>query len=148
MNKQQLKDAIAAEQKRHADVMKDLTSKLRVFELEESARTRKSYEDRKELLEKTGVWLNKSQVLKVGDLVQVTGSRAGKYRQIVAINKWSIVGIVVHQKRTRTPNGPVLSWVKDVSKVTDQGFNKVTHVFRDGEFIHVKVLMEQENEVV
>ena len=143
MNKQQIKDAIAAEKKRHAETMKDLTSKLRVFELEDEARNRAAYKDRKQLLEKTGDWLNKAQVLKVGDLVQVTGSRAGKYRVVVGFTYYGIIGKVARQLREKQPNGSIqLVWKTSALKVTEQGLNKITHIFRDGKFIPVKDLME------
>lgn len=143
MNKQQLKDAIAAEKKRHAETMKDLTSKLRVFEMEEAARNRTAYDDRKQLLEKTGEWLNKTQALKVGDLVQVTGSRAGKYRVVKCITSCSIIGMVANERRTKQSDGTyVKHWSASISQVTEQGLNKITHIFRDGKFVPVKDLMQ------
>lgn len=143
MNKQQLKDAIAAEKKRHAETMKDLTSKLRVFELEDEARNRAAYKDRKQLLDKTGEWLNKAQVLKVGDLVQVTGSRAGKYRVVVGFTYGGIIGMVANERRTKQSDGTyVKHWSASISQVTEQGLNKITHIFREGKFVPVKDLMQ------
>jgi hypothetical protein len=143
MNKQQLKDAIAAEKKRHTETMKDLTSKLRVFELEDEARNRAAYKDRKKLLDKTGEWLNKTQVLKVGDLVQVTGSRAGKYRVVKGFTYGGIIGMVANERRTKQFDGTyVKHWSASIGQVTEQGYNKITHIFRDGNFVPVKELME------
>lgn len=143
MNKQQIKEAIEAENKRHADTIKDLTSKLRVFQMEDEARNRAAYKDRKQLLEKTGDWLNKAQVLKVGDLVQVTGSKAGKYRVVVGFTYYGIIGKVASQRREKQPDGlNTLVWKTSALKVTEQGMNKITHIFRDGKFVPVKDLME------
>ncbi len=143
MNKQQLKDAIAAEKKRHTDVIKDLTSKLRVIELEDEVRARAAYKDRKKLLETTGDWLNKNNILKVGDLVQVTGSKAGKYRVVVGFTYYGIIGKVATQKREKQMDGTIqLVWSTSALKVTEQGLNKITHIFRYGQFVSVKDLME------
>lgn len=143
MNKQQLKDAIAAEKKRHAETMKDLTSKLRVFEMEDEARNRAAYKDRKALLEKTGEWLNKAQVLRVGDLVQVTGSRAGKYRVVAGFTYGGILGKVAVERKEKQMDGAIKKvWSASIRQVTEQGYNKVTHIFREGKFVPVKELME------
>jgi len=143
MNKQQLKDAIAAEKKRHAETMKDLTSKLRVFEMEDEARNRAAYKDRKALLEKTGEWLNKAQVLRVGDLVQVTGSRAGKYRVVAGFTYGGILGRVAVERKEKQMDGAIKKvWSASIRQVTEQGYNKVTHIFREGKFVPVKELME------
>ncbi len=141
MNKAELKAAIEAEKKRHAEIIKGLESKLRVIEMEESAISRKAYAEKKALLEETGEWLKGK--LAVGDWVQVTGSRAGKYRSIVAINGYGIVGSIIYQRRVRTPEGIKVQWAKDVAKVTEQGFNKITHLYRDGKFVPVKELMKE-----
>ncbi len=141
MNKAELKAAIEAEKKRHAEIIKGLESKLRVIEMEERSASRKAYTEKKALLEETGEWLEGK--LTVGDLVQVTGSRAGKYRCVVAVNGYGIVGNVIYQKRIRTPEGIKVQWAKDVGKVTEQGFNKITHLYRDGKFVPVKELMKE-----
>lgn len=140
MTKTEIKAAIAAEEKRHSEVMKELQSKLRVIEMEEAAQARDAYQERKELLEQTGDWIKDKLV--VGDWVQVTGSRAGKYRRVAAINKWGIIGNVINQKRVRSPEGIRVVWSQDIGKVTEQGFNKITHIYRDGKFVAVKDLME------
>lgn len=143
MNKQQIKEAIDAENKRHAEVIKDLTSKLRVIQMEEEARNRVAYEDRKQLLDKTGEWLNKARVLKVGDLVQVTGSRAGKYRVVAGFTCGGILGRVAVERKEKQMDGTIKKvWSASIRQVTEQGYNKVTHIFRDGKFVPVKDLME------
>ena len=143
MNKQELKDAIEAEKKRHAEAMKDLTSRLRVFQMEDEARNRAVYKDRKELLKKTGDWLNKAQVLKVGDLVQVTGSRAGKYRVVEGFTYYGIIGKVAVERREKQMDGTIKKvWSTSALQVTEQGRNKITHIYRSGQFVPVKDLME------
>lgn len=149
MNKKEIQEAIAAEKARHEAVMKDLQSKFRVIQMEEESHNRAAYEERKKLLNATGDWLKKNNILKIGDLIQVTGSKAGKYRSIVGITPYCVIGRVASQKRERQMDGSVkLVWAADVSKVTEQGLNKITHIFRNGKFVHVKDLMEQANEMV
>lgn len=149
MNKQQLKDAITAERKRSAEVIKDLTSKLRVIEMEEEVRNRAAYKNRKKMLDTTGEWLNKSQVLKVGDLVQVTGSKAGKYRVVAGFTSYGIIGRVARQRREKQMDGTIqVVWTSATGQVTDQMFNKITHLFRYGTFVKVQDLMEADNEMV
>lgn len=143
MTKTEIKAAIGAEEKRHAEVMKELQGKLRVIEMEEAARARDSYQGRKELLEETGDWIKDK--LAIGDWVQVTGSRAGAYRRVVAVNGYGIVGTVIERKRIRTPEGAELKWVINHGKVTEQGFNKITHLYREDQFIPVKDLMQDED---
>ena len=143
MNKSEIKAAIEAENKRHEEVIKELNSKLRVIQMEEESRARKIYYDRKELLERTGDWLADNKIIQIGDIVQVTGSKAGKYREVVACQGWGIVGAVIGQHRVRTADGVRLEWRKYAAKVTEQGYNKITHVYRDNKFVPVKDLMEQ-----
>lgn len=143
MNRSEIKAAIEAENKRHEEVIKELNSKLRAIQMEEESRARKTYYDRKELLERTGDWLADNKIIQVGDIVQVTGSKAGKYREVVACQGWGIVGNVISQCRVRTADGVQLEWRKYAAKVTEQGYNKITHIYRDNKFVPVKELMEQ-----
>lgn len=143
MNKSEIKAAIEAENKRHEEAIKELNSKLRVIQMEEESRARKTYYDRKELLERTGEWLADNKIIQIGDIVQVTGSKAGKYREVVACQGWGIVGTVIGQYRVKTADGVRLEWRKYAAKVTEQGYNKITHVYRDNKFVPVKELMEQ-----
>lgn len=143
MNKSEIKAAIEAENKRHEEVIKELNSKLRVIQMEEEAQSRKTYYDRKELLERTGKWLAENKIIQVGDIVQVTGSKAGKHREVVACQGWGIIGTVIGQYRVKTADGVRLEWRKYAAKVTEQGYNKITHVYRDNKFVPVKELMEQ-----
>jgi hypothetical protein len=143
MNKSEIKAAIEAENKRHEEAIKELNSKLRVIQMEEESRARKTYYDRKELLERTGKWLSENKIIQVGDIVQVTGSKAGKYREVVACQGWGIVGNVISQCRVRTADGVRLEWRKYAAKVTEQGYNKITHIYRDNKFVPVKELMVQ-----
>ena len=143
MNKAELNAAIAAENKRHAEVLKDLRAKLRVIEFEESVRIKDVYKERKAFLEESGEWLSKNKIIQVGDIVEVIGSKAGKHREVVASECWGIIGTVISQYRVKTPEGIKLEWRKDHDKVTEQGYNKITKIMRDGKFISVKDLMEQ-----
>lgn len=141
MNKTELKVAIAAENNRHAEVLKDLQAKLRAIEFEESARSKDAYKERKAFLEESGEWLQDK--IKVGDWVQVTGSRAGKYREVIAVNFGAIIGAVLNERRVRTPEGIKTEWRKSALTVTEQGMNKITHIYKDGKFVPVKELMQQ-----
>jgi len=140
MTKAEILAAMQVERTRHTAAMASLQGQLRLIEMEEEARSRESYKQRKALLEETGEWLKDKLV--VGDWVQVTGSRAGKYRCVVAVNNYGIIGTVITQRRIRTPEGIKVQWVKDLGKVTEQGFNKITHFYRDGKFVPVKELMK------
>lgn len=140
MTKAEILAAMQVERTRHTAVMASLQGQLRLIEMEEEARSRESYKQRKALLEETGEWLKDKLV--VGDWVQVTGSRAGKYRCVVAVNSYGIIGTVITQRRIRTPEGIKVQWVNDLGKVTEQGFNKITHFYRDGKFVPVKELMK------
>lgn len=143
MNKQELKDAIAAEKKRHNETIKDLTSKLRVYELEDSRRASAAYYNRKKSLEATGEWLARNRILKVGDLVQVTGSTAGKYRVVAGFTYYGIIGKVARQHREKQMDGTVqLVWSTSALRVTEQGLNKITHIYHTGKFVPVKDLMD------
>lgn len=143
MNKQELKDAIIAERKRHDETMKDLTSKLRVFEMEDARRASAEYAERKKLLDATGNWLNKNKILKVGDLVQVTGSRAGKYRVIAGFTYYGVIGKVATERKEKQMDGTIQNvWSTSALQVTEQGLNKITHIYRKGQFVPVKELMQ------
>jgi hypothetical protein len=141
MNKTELKAAIAAENKRHSEAMKYLESKLRSIEYDERVNRSKAYEKKKELLDETGKWLQDK--LKVGDWIQITGSRAGKYREVLAITNGVVIGAVLNERRTRTSEGVKSKLEKSVSQVTEQGLNKVLRIYRDGKFVLVKELMQQ-----
>ncbi len=146
MNKQELKDAIAAEKKRHNETIKDLTSKLRVFEMEDARRASAAYADRKKSLEATGEWLAKNRILKVGDLVQVTGSRAGKYRVVAGFTYYGIIGKVAVERKEKQMDGTVKKvWSTSALQVTEQGLNKITHIYRKGAFVPVKDLMNSQD---
>lgn len=140
MNKSEIKNAIVAEKKRHADAMKYLESKLRSIEYDERVNRSKAYEKKKELLDKTGKWLQDK--LKVGDWIQITGSRAGNYREVLAVTNGVVIGAVLNLRKVRTPEGVKVKFEKSISQVTEQGLNKVVRVYRDGKFVAVKDLME------
>ena len=143
MSKQQLVDAIALEKKRHQETIEELYSKLRVFELEEQFGAYDKYKKRKEGLDVTGSWLKENQVLRIGDLVRVTGSRSGPYRNIIGITNSGIVGSVATLRREKNVDGTFVSVWRNKGTVTEQGFNKITAIFRSGKFVPVKELMEQ-----
>ena len=141
MNKSEIKNAIAAEKKRHADAMKYLESKLKAIVNYENEARLKAYKQRKAMLENGGNWLQDK--IKVGDIVQVTGSKAGQFREVIAVDKGFIVGVVIFQRKIRTTDGVKIDWGKNISKVTEHGMNKITHLYRDGNFVRVKDLMER-----
>jgi hypothetical protein len=142
MTKAEILAAMQVERTRHSAAMATLHGQLRLIEMEEESRNREAYKQRKALLKETGEWVKDK--LAVGDWVQVTGSRAGAYRRVVAINAWGIVGTVIERKRIRTAEGAQLKWVIDHGKVTEQGFNKITHLYREEQFVPVKELMQDE----
>jgi hypothetical protein len=145
MNKSEIKNAIVAEKKRHAEAMKYLESKLRSIEYDERVNRSKAYEKKKELLDKTGKWLQDK--LKVGDWIQITGSRAGNYREVIAVTNGVVIGAVLNLRKVRTSEGVKVKFEKSISQVTEQGLNKVVRVYRDGKFVAVKYLMEAEVDI-
>jgi hypothetical protein len=140
MNKSEIKNAIVAENKRHVEAMKYLESKLKSIEYDERVNRQKAYEKKKELLNETGKWLQDK--LKVGDWIQITGSRAGIYREVLAVNNGVVIGAVLNVRRTRTSEGVKVNLEKSISQVTEQGLNKVLCIYRDGTFVSVKDLMK------
>jgi hypothetical protein len=140
MNKSEIKNAIVAENKRHVEAMKYLESKLKSIEYDERVNRQKAYEKKKELLNETGKWLQDK--LKVGDWIQITGSRAGIYREVLAVNNGVVIGAVLNVHRTRTSEGVKVKLEKSLSQVTEQGLNKVLRIYRDGKFVAVKDLMK------
>lgn len=139
MNKKQILEAMEAQEYLHKKAMGDLRFKLKILEHEESEKSQEAYAARKDLLDNTGDWLVVNQILKVGDIIQVTGSRAGKYRKITAIQGNHVIGNVVRLGKAFSEQG--VSWMVEVDKVTTQGMNKVTHIFLNGSLCAVKDLM-------
>lgn len=88
-----------------------------------------SYNKRKALLEETGEWLRGR--LNEGDIIKVTGSRAGPYREIVTVCGDYIIGKCVRWDKKHK------EWKTD-HKTTEQGLSKITAIWRNGEFVKIK----------
>ncbi len=145
MNKQQIKQAINAENKRHSDAIRELNDKLWAIERDEAYKSRAAYQKRKDLLDDTGEWLNKNKIIQVGDIVKVTGSRAGAYRKVTQLQYFCIIGQVARESVVKNPDGTrSRTWIFSASTVTSHMMNKVTHILRDGVFVAVKDLMQKD----
>lgn len=129
---------------RHEAQLAKLRSELSIAQSRERKSGAESYAKRKAMLKSTGDWLYKHNVLCVGDIVKVTGSRAGSHRRVVALTYYGIVGNVMYQQRIKQEDGTyALKWTISASSVTEQGLNKITHILRGNEFVPVKILMEE-----
>lgn len=101
------------------------------------------YEKEKDELEKTGDWLNTNNILQVGDVVKITGSRAGTYRKIISVQYYTIIGNPVNEHKVKNPDGSYTTrWMVVRSCATSQRMDKITHILRSGKFVPVKQLME------
>jgi hypothetical protein len=142
MNKQRVNAEIKAEYERHYQALKDLRAKQSDIRLRDQRSNQDRYKARKDLLDKTGRWLQENAILKVGDIIQVTGSRAGKYRTIIEFTSNGVIGNVSSLRRVKKPNGSFIRmWKTNSLGVTEQGMNKITHILREDKFIPIKDLM-------
>lgn len=123
--------------------LKALKSDLASVEANTSKKNSDRYERKKLILASTGDWLYANRVLKEGDIIKITGSRAGRYRRVVSLRFYQVIGAVAHPHRARLPNGTFISEWSASSTITTQGMNKVTHIFRDGKFIKIVDLMKE-----
>ena len=115
------------------DQIKDLTSRRDLLraQIANSKRVNGAakYEARKESLTACGEWLWESKYLKVGDIIKVTGSRAGPIRKIISIGYYDVVGEVGKLEKHTSVGGPSYSWRTNHSKVTTHYMSKVTHIW-------------------
>jgi len=129
----------------------DLREELARYDRQVSRKKSDAYRKRKDMLERMAPVIE--NLIEVGDLVEVTGSKAGKYRRIVQITKGrtygdrfycgTIHGHVVYDKRVRK-NGK-FEWerVEDVTKITDHDTNKIVAVYKNGEWHKTKDMAER-----
>jgi hypothetical protein len=150
-NKAQILKDIAATE---AELV-DLREELRNWERKQSRKKSDTYKNRKAMLEKSAPLME--DLVEVGDLIEVTGSRAGKWRRVVKLTKgrewrpgkWScgtVHGHVVYNKRQRTfdeQGGWENVTVEDTTKITDHGTNKIVAVKKNGKWIKAKDLVER-----
>jgi hypothetical protein len=118
-------------------LLKKLQLELDAVKLAKSKENANSYEKRKKLLEEASVIFAK--ILKPGDYVKVTGSRAGAYREVKEISKHTLIGA------TCTFNSRVGSIARVNSyDIITCGTNKITAVLRDGNWVTAKEIVSQE----
>lgn len=129
----------------------DLREELRNWERKESRAKSDAYRKRKALLDQTAPIFE--EMVEVGDLIEVTGSRAGKWRRVVKLikgrtygDKWhcgTVFGHSVYTKKVRKPDGTVVpQMAEDVTKITDHGTNKIVAVYKGGRWIYAKELVD------
>jgi hypothetical protein len=118
-------------------LLKKLQLELDAVKLAKSKENANSYEKRKKLLEEASAIFAK--ILKPGDYVKVTGSRAGSYREVKEISKYTLIGA------TCTFNTRVgkITQVHSYDIITC-GTNKIIAVLRDGKWITAKEIVSQE----
>lgn len=115
--------------------LKSLRSKRRLLQMEKSRKSSTSYQKRKARLEETGEWLEK--ILKIGDIVKVTGSRSSPWRRVIAVNPPNFIGNPIIKRRRRDTEEYI-----DVSKAITTGINKITHMMYNDVAEKTEDLME------
>lgn len=96
-----------------------------------------------EELEKTGDWLHKNNILKVGDIVKITGSRTWKISKIISFQHYNITGNPAYEHEVKNPDGSyTIRWMVVRSCATSHGMDKITHILRGDNYVSVKELME------
>lgn len=137
-----------AETKAH---LVDLQEELAKHDREVSRKNQKYRRNKKKLLDIAAPLIE--NLVEVGDLVEVTGSRAGKYRRIVQINKGrtygdrffcgTIHGHLVYDKRVLKDGKTAYERVEDVTKITSHETNKIVAIHRNGEWHRTKDILER-----
>lgn len=121
-------------------LLKSLYSELASAKSKKSNASSSSYEKRKAILEDAAPVFAK--ILKPGDYVKVTGSRASPYREIKEINQYHLIGATcTFNKRTGS-----IAKVNAYDIITC-GTNKITAVLRNGKWVTAKEILESEGKV-
>jgi restriction endonuclease S subunit len=135
-------------QKRLKEIEKEeaqLRKELSQLEREKRKSRSDSYKKKKELLTKSAPLF--MEILEVGDVVEVTGSRAGKYRRVVKIQNGPyggrIWGYVIYQKRSKVDGKWVLKFVEDTTKITDHMATKILAVKKEDGWITAKEIVDK-----
>lgn len=116
--------------------LKSLYSELASAKSKKSNASSSSYEKRKAILEDAAPVFAK--ILKPGDYVKVTGTRASPYREIKEINEYELIGATcTFNKRTGS-----IAKVSAYNIITC-GTNKITAVLRDGKWVTVKEILAE-----
>lgn len=120
--------------------LKSLYSELASVKSKKSDASSNSYEKRKAILEEAALVFAK--MLKPGDYVKVTGTRASPYREIKEINQYHLIGATcTFNKRTGS-----IAKVNAYDIITC-GTNKITAVLRNGKWVTAKEILESEGKV-
>lgn len=117
--------------------LKSLYSELSLAKSKKSDASSNSYEKRKAMLEEAASVFVK--ILKPGDYVKVTGSRASPYREVKEINQYELIGATcTFNKRTGS--------ITRVGKydIITCGTNKITAVLRDGKWVTAKEILSKQ----
>jgi hypothetical protein len=110
-----------------------LYEELRTAQMKLERDNRNSYQTRKAMLEETAVLFAK--LLKPGDFVKVTGSRASPYRKIAKLYGSSFVGAVCRFSKTNAVS------VDETDFITC-GLNKITAVFLNDKWMSAKEFLD------
>lgn len=98
---------------------------------EQSRKNASAYQREKALDKRRGEWVKEN--LKIGDIIKVKGSRIKYPREVVQINRYDIVVQTVNISKTGE--------IKRTYTTTEHIFEKVTHIFKDNNFIPIKDLL-------
>jgi hypothetical protein len=109
-----------------------LKDRLKMHSFDDRKKKSEQYEKQKQLNNRRGVWARKN--IEVGDIIKVTGSRNTSDRKVLSAAHGLIVDAVRWNKHTKQHEPHhYLS--------TEHMWNKVTHIFRNDEFVNIKDLI-------
>lgn len=116
--------------------IKDLQVELDSVRQKKRDSSSSSYERQKAILEDAAPVFAK--ILKPGDYVKVTGSRAGPYREIKEITQSQLIGATCTFNKRTGSIGRVNAY-----DIITCGTNKITAVLRDGKWVTAKEILAE-----
>jgi hypothetical protein len=131
LNKMSKKDVInlISFKEREITLLKD---RLKMHSVDDRKKKSEQYEKQKQLNNRRGVWAAKNVV--IGDIIKVTGSRNTSDRKVQSTAGGLIVDAVRWNKHTKQHE------LRHYQS-TEHMWNKVTRIFRNGEFVNIKDLI-------
>lgn len=128
----------------HQIKIKTFEQELRAVQNAKSKNNRNSYKARKDLLDYTSFIFE--SILKPGDLVKVTGSRASAYRQVkeIVTNNWGCSTLASNPCYLNPYTGGIIRI--DTNTVICCGTNKIIAVVQDGKWVTAQELYKRHNQ--
>jgi hypothetical protein len=110
-----------------------LKDRLKMHSFDDRKKKAGQYEKQKQLNNSRGVWAKKN--IEVGDIIKVTGSRNSSDRKVLSTAHGLIVDAVRWDKHSKQHK------LRSYYQSTEHMWNKVTHIFRNDEFVNIKDLI-------